>query len=119
MATSEQNDSQVANPIDSQVLASVEHKDCGSGPTLVFRCPSDSEEDTEDDMETVKQPHTMGEFPAWSRVFKEMRHENELIKAANVMLTNKQRLTVKQAKASDRKTARMDQKVSLIADKLL
>lgn len=115
----EQDNSQAVDSIDHSMLATVDNPPSDSGPVLVFRCPSDSEDDTEDDVELFEHPNTVARVQACSRIFKEMRDEDESLKASNVVLRMKQRRMERQAKTWDSKNARVNIKVSLVTGAFL
>lgn len=65
-------------------------------------------------MEISRHLDTLAQYQACSRIFKEMRAEDESLKASNAELKMKQWRMEKQAKTWESKVARANQKVSLI-----
>ncbi len=111
-------------------------------PTRVFRCPSPSDEDTDTDDEEesepsapktlklpekgqlslempLEMPHTLARIPTSIRIFREMRQEDELLKATNAMLKLKQHRMNREAKSMATEITRLNKKMNIATAELL
>ena len=106
-------------------------------PTRVFRCPSPSDDDTDSEDEeerepsvpktsklpeevqlSLEMPHTHAQIPMSIRIFREMRQENESLKAANAILKSKQHRMNREAKSMATEITRLTKKMNVTTTEL-